>query len=816
MKGKCLISIMTAASLLAVSVPVIRPLGYSAYAVEVDDVNGQNNIIANGDFFDFDESSNTFASWEANSANAEWKPKAGTAIFNINTVGADWGPNLSQNVAMETGREYKVSYDIKVSGSDRQIMTGFDNGRVHMHTETIKAGEKKTVTYAFTNDSLSGENNKFMFYLGKQEAEADFAVPCTVEISNVSIEKIRNSKDDFLEQTAEPAPVVEGNLLKNGGFSEENGAGWTTDMQNAKAYFNKNVTVVDIAQNMADWQQRLYQNVILEAGSNYTISFEVKSTVERTVMAGFDPTRLEPVNVPADGQWHTVEYKYTENTGGEKPFTLYLGTDKGVHQIAVKNVVLVKNRKELPDTENDMAPEALKSLAGTTAQDSYILKNGDFKNGLEDWKTYCVDWMNQYDVTQFTVTEDGLKVHSKNLGDAEGNKAYDVKLYQPINLKAGKAYTLSFDVTTEKDRSIIAVLEDLPETFEKKIAVREGEVRHVVLNIPVQEKDALNKLFSIQMGKVEGDVLDNNLVISNMKIEENGYRNLAELIKDGNFDEETDVQSVTMTHGTASIENKSLRIQTNGGEEAVLKKTLNGMEAGQKYILSFMAGARSKEEVKAVVTLPDGREETISLDRKPKLYSFEFEAGKTEGTFEVNFGTQACTVFMDTLRADAKGFAEAAGIKADKHDIVALEDKEAPVISEDAEALEKRLLFLHITVTRLIQKLFITSSLTAKLLIKHFGKLRMVRLHWMALYLILAAHRIKFLILQCVLTGMKIIMLIRLFMQQRFGIILLPMSFQAAVWTQQSGHIKMVQVPNTALPVGEIMSSSIIRRKIFR
>lgn len=122
MKGKCLISIMTVASLLAISVPVVHPFTNSVYAAEIDSVNGKN-IIDNGDFSDFDEESNTFVSWEANSANAEWKPKAGTAVFTINTVGADWGPNLSQSVDMEVGREYKVSYDIQVSGTDKQVMS---------------------------------------------------------------------------------------------------------------------------------------------------------------------------------------------------------------------------------------------------------------------------------------------------------------------------------------------------------------------------------------------------------------------------------------------------------------------------------------------------------------------------------------------------------------------------------------------------------------------------------------------------------------------------------------------------------------------
>lgn len=91
-----------------------------------------------------------------------------------------------------------------------------------------------------------------------------------------------------------------------------------------------------------------------------------------------------------------------------------------------------------------------------------------------------------------------MAVYIKNVGGGDGNNAWDVQMNQQINLKKNLQYTLSFDVHTEKARAINVTLQELGTgEYSKTIGLQKDETRHVVLNIPVQSEDAVNKLFSI-------------------------------------------------------------------------------------------------------------------------------------------------------------------------------------------------------------------------------------------------------------------------------------------------------------------------------
>lgn len=656
-------------------------------------------LVQNGDFSDVSADGQTAANWEVRKEGATTaRFEDGKVVFDIQTMGADWANYLkyTPGIDLKNGQVYVISFTAKSSVA-RTIQYGFDGGRIGIMTTDLNAEEEAQIRYEFTAPQ-DWSANPYMFYLGNIDNKTNPTEAHTVEISNFSVKtsgEVTNPGGggtggevtppaDADTEDGEPVEAVEGNLLVNGNF-ENKQEGWESYSDNTDIYWNKYRTVFQIKGNAADWTQALVQNVMLEAGMEYIVSFDVESTVDRTVAAGFDNSGRDEFHsdvIPANTKT-TLTYTTTKAVSGSNKFMIYLGTDVGAHKVVISNVSIVEKPVILPNDENDTAPEPLTSIQGLNPEDYFILKDGRFTNGLNRWEHWEAEWMTTWDVVKYTPVDNGMNVYIGNVGDGEGNLAHDVQLNQRIDLKAGLQYTLSFDVHTEKARAINVVIMELETgNFVKTIGLKKGETRHVVYNIPVQSEDALDKLFSIQMGKVTGDVQKNTLTFSNMKIEVNGYEDLAALIDDGDF---TDGLGSFTAGEAIAVEDKSIAATiTEDTDTAVLTRSGLSLEAGMTYQLSFVAGAVSNHRV-IFVKLPDGETREVTLSDDAALYTLDITPTEdiTEGEIQFLLNGTADVICLDTVRLDKKGFASAAGIKLDCHNITRLTKKEAPVISED-------------------------------------------------------------------------------------------------------------------------------------
>ena len=673
----------------------------------------KTELVVNGDFSQVDESGNSAANWEVRTegeSKAEFQD--GMCVFDVRTMGADWSNYLkyTPGINLKNGQSYDISFNVK-SSVDRVIQYGFDGARLDIRKTSVNAGEEKAVSYTYTA-TQDYNNNPFMFYLGNIDNEDNPTENHKVTISNFSVktsgsvEPGGSAEPGGTTEPAEPTDpgadredgqkveAVEGNLLKNGNF-ENKQDGWEFYSDNADIYWNQYRTVFQIKGNEQDWAQSLVQNVELEAGVTYKVSFDVESTVARTVAAGFDNSARAEFHsdlIPANTKT-TLSYETTKAISDSNKFMIYLGTNVGAHKVVISNVSIVEVPVELPNTQNDTAPDALTSIKDLTADDAIALKDGNFTDGLNQWEHWEVDWMKQFDVVRYTPVQNGMSVYIKNVGGGEGNLAWDVQLNQHVDLKKDLQYTLSFDVHTQKARAINVVLQDLGTgEFSKTIGLQKNEKRHVVLNIPKQGEDALNKLFSIQMGKVTGDVQENTLTFSNMKMEVNGYEALASLIPDGDFS--NGLGNFTFNgNEKASLDTKDQSLLTEvqndtNDDDVTLERNGLKLESGVSYQLSFVAGAVSgKRDIKVV--LPNGEDKNFSLTDDAALYKAEFTATQdmTDGTLKFLLGGNADTICLDTIRLDVKGYAEASGINLSKHDIATLTKNVAPVISESAAAV---------------------------------------------------------------------------------------------------------------------------------
>ena len=249
-----------------------------------------------------------------------------------------------------------------------------------------------------------------MFYLGNIDNETNPTKEHTVEISDFSVKasgesgqpgggtteptetettETESSETETTEtekpgsgadrEDGEAVKEVAGNLLTNGNF-EKKQEGWESYSDNAEIYWNQYRTVFQIKDNAADWGQSLVQNVDLEAGVTYEVSFDVESTVSRTVAAGFDNSGRDEFHsdmIPANTKT-TLSYRTTKAAQGSNKFMIYLGTNVGAHKVVISNVSIVEVPEELPNTENDKAPKTLTSLKGLDAEDAIALKDGNF------------------------------------------------------------------------------------------------------------------------------------------------------------------------------------------------------------------------------------------------------------------------------------------------------------------------------------------------------------------------------------------------------------------------------------------------------
>ena len=612
-----------------------------------------------------------------------WNFDGGVASTTLTIGGADWSTMLKCPVQLEAGWEYEVLVTL-TSTVERTVTLDIGDLSPREYTSNVIPADVPT-TVSYTSVRGLGGGQILCIYLGLEGGA--FPGEHTVTVSNVRVvkgDKIKMPGEDTADGT--PVAEVPGNLLANGSFASK-GEGWEAQTTNADVYFNQYRTVFYLKDTAADWQQGLKRSLNLPGGAKYIVTFTVETDVERTVSVNLRDVETSaafvsepiPAGVPTELSFVTDG---AARDGGT--FYLYLGAAAGVtypHSVVISNISVVEKPIELGNDENDEAPAPITSIANTSAADMTVVKDGTFTQGMAMWEHWEESWMVQYDVVRYTPVEDGVQVYIINVGDGEGNLPWDVQLNQKINLKAGLLYTLSFDVTTEKARAFNAVINDPwgNGILNKTVGLQAGETRHVVFNLPVQEADALNSLLSFQLGSNNHtEIRENTLTFKNIKIEVNGYGERAVLVGDGDF---TGGLGQFVSGGSGTITAQDGSVIATGG---TLSRVISGMEPGVAYTLSFMAGAVDAGSV--TVTLPNGETRSFELNDTAKLCTVDFTANSGSGTLTFDFGADGNTFCLDSVRLDAKGYADAIGLDVTRHDIQRLTKNQAPLLSEMALA----------------------------------------------------------------------------------------------------------------------------------
>lgn len=242
-----------------------------------------DNMIANGDFAAGE------ANWEkaiTAPGTAEVSFSDGKAVYDISNVGnADWNVQLKQaGLTLEQGADYELKFTVK-SSEARTIKAAFLTATYGWYGGADIVLEKdvaKTVNVPLHVNQATDINITFVISMGVIDGvETPESV---IEIDDISLVK----KSAGGEPETPEVPAGE-NMIANGDFAnaEANWENAITAPGAAEVSFADGKVVYNISNvGAADWNVQLKQTgLTLEQGSDYELSFTVKSSEARTIKA---------------------------------------------------------------------------------------------------------------------------------------------------------------------------------------------------------------------------------------------------------------------------------------------------------------------------------------------------------------------------------------------------------------------------------------------------------------------------------------------------------------------------------------------------
>lgn len=561
---------------------------------EVKSVLPDGNYVYNGQFNEGNEAGKLrMAYWD-------WTATRGTSVSVTNdtkrelkvvvpsTVTKLENVIVSQSPIAITGGEdkkYVLSFTARADG-DKTIQTTVA-GETFESSLTTESTEYRYEIDATDKPDLNGTALKFLL-----------GTPGTIWIDDVSIR--------------EDGMIVNGDF-SNGmvGFelfvdSSASASAMVDELNEDKA------VCIDITNTGdADWKIQLKQNNIkLEEGKWYNISFDAKSTMDRTIMYALqrDGTNdddwtpysgTQKINLTSGYQNFSTTFKMASATDPATILSISMGAVNGTvittkHTVTIDNIKLVETE---PQEEEEPEP-------GTN-----MIKNGDFSEGDANWENSAG--------SRAAVTFDGKAVYDiKDVGEND----YDVQLKQSgLKLEQGASYNVKFKISSTAARTVKYGFLDPMNGYKwyggEDLSLEAGVTKEVNHNFKVDDPTCVTSStieFYISMGKIEGDDTPLSIIeIDDIELYKTGEGSGdqpggdepgeddpvdgEELIKNGDFSqgEENWEAAITTPPAEASVtftDNKATFDITNAGGEnwhIQLKQSGLTVESGEKYRIRF-------------------------------------------------------------------------------------------------------------------------------------------------------------------------------------------------------------------------------------
>lgn len=225
------------------------------------------------------------------------------------------------------------------------------------------------------------------------------------------------------------------NLLANPGFDADL-SGWETWTENGSVFScSEGCLKADVYTTLPNtWSTQFYQNVDVYSGTEYRLSFKVRSSVSRPVTVGLEGANnssLFSATFTADSQWQTFTYDFIPTVGFSGAKLLFFlgnvtGATNAAHTLYFDDITLMPVADEL-------------------------VANGDFALSLDSWTTWTENG------GSFAAPESEGCV-TATLPTILPN-TWSSQLYQDVNITEPGTYRLSFSAKASMPRQICVAVE---------------------------------------------------------------------------------------------------------------------------------------------------------------------------------------------------------------------------------------------------------------------------------------------------------------------------------------------------------------------
>lgn len=547
------------------------------------------NCIYNGKF---QEGTDRLAYWEVKKADGAQVSVTKLADGRrLKVVGAEGGQpedvTISQNaLPIAEGTDYILSFEAQ---ADKATTIQYTIGGMTKSVDVT--AEKVKYTQKFSKEEVSRFVNKdFAFLLGNA--------------GEIYIDNVRFEEDALIMNGKFNAGTSGFEVYVDGSAS----ASYVVDSQS-----EDNALDLDIKNTGdAEWKIQVKQgSVTLEENQWYTLSFDIRSSMERSIQYAIQRDGSVHKDVNGKEDW-TPYVQETVKLGAStkdyttvtKTFQMMQGTDTGSifnialgggsnttqHRVCIDNISLVKTEAPKEPVEE-----------GSNMLDNQL------------WSTNNVKASE--DAGAVTVSVNAVGPDSWSQGIAK----YDM----PI--EAGEEYRVSFDATSSVDRTIAYKVQEKDNDYTvyhgENIALKAGEKNSFTSTFTATASDP-KVMFGIDLGKFGKEELGaHELVFSNVKF--------VKLVKAetgteaGNIFKNADFENGKLGSWNAyihdSVKNASYKVEDGkiiytvndpGDQEWKVKLTQEPMtlEHGKKYQLSFRAVSTADRKIKYIFQDPtDGK-----------------------------------------------------------------------------------------------------------------------------------------------------------------------------------------------------------------
>ncbi|OPJ66088.1 carbohydrate binding domain-containing protein [Clostridium chromiireducens] len=372
----------------------------------------------------------------------------------------------------------------------------------------------KNDNYALYFDAYADKDKTIKAYINGEEFSADltnnkktfkFEFATGEELSSKDLELLLGGQGiTYIDNVR----IEENSLIRNGAF-DTGLMGWDVfvdgNMKSAVSYGvdslkEKNAVQLEIADTGdADWKIQLKQNnVKLEEGQKYRLSFDAKSTIDRDIMYAiqrdgskdnnWDPySGSKVIEVGNDLETYTNEFEMKKPTDENAIFTISMGAVNGT-QIKDKHTVTVDNVKLEKINEFTISPE----------NNDNLIINGDFSSEFSNWG-FNIPVTTPAAAT-FSITNDADKAAAIDVRDV-GSNPWDVMLFgnDLVDLSKDVNYVLEFDAWAEEARDIEAKIEEnvAYHAYASETVALDGTKKHVTIRFTMPKDDAAQLKFCL-------------------------------------------------------------------------------------------------------------------------------------------------------------------------------------------------------------------------------------------------------------------------------------------------------------------------------